>query len=171
MSEETQNEILLLGKISGVFGVKGWVKIFSHTLPIQQIVSYSPLYLRYKSGWQAIEVVKGQKQGKAVVAQLEGIDDRDQAFALIGTEIGIRQDQLPTLQSGSYYWSELQGLTVVNQQQIELGRVDWLFSTGSNDVLVVKGEKEHMVPWIEESVIIAVDQEKKQILVDWDADF
>jgi len=171
MSEETQNEILLLGKISGVFGVKGWVKIFSHTSPIQQIVSYSPLYLRYKSGWQAIEVVKGQKQGKAVVAQLEGIDDRDQAFALIGTEIGIRQDQLPTLQSGSYYWSELQGLTVVNQQQIELGRVDWLFSTGSNDVLVVKGEKEHMVPWIEESVIIAVDQEKKQILVDWDADF
>jgi len=171
MSEETQNEILLLGKISGVFGVKGWVKIFSHTSPIQQIVSYSPLYLRYKSGWQAIEVVKGQKQGKAVVAQLEGIDDRDQAFALIGTEIGIRQDQLPTLQSGSYYWSELQGLTVVNQQQIELGCVDWLFSTGSNDVLVVKGEKEHMVPWIEESVIIAVDQEKKQILVDWDADF
>ncbi|MCK5727110.1 MAG: ribosome maturation factor RimM [Thiotrichaceae bacterium] len=171
MSVESQSDIILLGKISGVFGVKGWVKIFSHTSPIQQIVSYSPLYLQYKEGWQAVKVLKGQKQGKAVVAQLEGVDDRDQAFALIGTPIGIKHDQLATLQSGNYYWSDLHGLTVINQQEIELGQVDWVFSTGSNDVLVVKGEKEHMVPWIEEDVIFSVDLEKKQIIVDWDADF
>lgn len=171
MSIESQSKIILLGKISGVFGVKGWVKIFSHTSPIQQIVSYSPLYLRYKAGWQEVKLIKGQKQGKAVIAQLEGVDDRDQAFALIGTEIGIRHDQLPTLQSGNYYWSELHDLTVTNQQDIELGVVDWVFSTGSNDVLVVKGEKQHMIPWIEASVIISVDIEQKNIIVDWDADF
>lgn len=171
MSVESQSDIVLLGKISGVFGVKGWVKIFSHTAPIQQIVSYSPLYLEYKEGWQAVNVLKGQKQGKAVVAQLEGVEDRDQAFALIGTSIGINRSQLPTLQSGDYYWSDLHNLTVINQQQIELGQVDWVFSTGSNDVLVVKGEKEHMIPWIEEAVIFSVDLEQKQIIVDWDADF
>lgn len=171
MQSMNPEDMLTLGKISGVFGVKGWVKIYSHTSPIQQIVKYSPLYLRKKDGWQPITVVKGQKQGKGVVALLEGIDDRDQAFSLIGTEIGINRDQLPDASGGAYYWTDLQGLSVFTLEGEDLGKVDWIFNTGSNDVLVVKGEKERMIPWIENDVIQSVDLEQSRITVDWDPEF
>ncbi|MEE9351848.1 MAG: ribosome maturation factor RimM [Thiotrichaceae bacterium] len=172
------DDMLTLGKISGVFGVKGWVKIFSHTSPKQQIVKYSPLYL-YKKGvngnkgsWQAINVIKGQKQGKAVIAQLEGIDDRDHAFSLIGTEIGIKKDQLVKLSKDNFYWTDLEGVSVFTLEDVELGVVDWVFDTGSNNVLVVKGEeREHMVPWIKDDVIKSVDLEASRIVVDWDPEF
>jgi 16S rRNA processing protein RimM len=163
--------MLILGKISGVFGVKGWVKLFSYTSPKQQIVKYSPVYMRTKQGWQTVNIIKGQKQGKGVVAQLEGVDDRDQAFSLIGAEIGIERDQLPKLSAGGHYWTDLEGLIVVTKENIELGKVDWLFDTGGNDVLVVKGDKKHMIPWIEDDVIISVDLEQSRIVVDWDPDF
>ena len=171
-----EGDMLSLGKISGVFGVKGWVKIFSHTSPRQQIVKYSPLYLRKNGKWQAVKVVKGHKQGKAVVAQLEGVDDRDQAFALIGTEIAIKQNQLPTLSNDSFYWADLEGVSVFTLEDIKLGKIEWVFDTGSNNVIVVKGEldgkkKDHMVPWIMDDVIKSVDLEASRIVVDWDPEF
>ncbi len=181
-----KDDILTFGKISGVFGVKGWVKIFSHTSPRQQILKYSPLYLRKKNAtgkgregrdsWQAIKVLKGHKQGKAVVAQLEGVDDRDQAFSMIGIEIGIKRDQLPKLSNNNFYWTDLEGVSVFTIDDEELGVVDWVFSTGSNDVLVVKcisGEKgkEYMVPWIKDDVIKSVDLDESRIVVDWDPGF
>lgn len=167
--------MLILGKISGVFGVKGWVKLFSYTSPKEQIVKYSPIYLQTKQSWQTVNILKGHKQGKGVVAQLEGVDDRDQAFSLIGTEIGIKHDQLPKLSGSSYYWTDLEGLSVVTKDEVELGTVDWLFDTGGNDVLVIKPSdkdgKKHMVPWIEDDVIISVDLEQARIVVVWDPGF
>jgi len=164
-------DMVVLGKISGVFGVKGWVKIYSHTSPIQQIIRYDPIYLKLRSGWEKIVVEKGHKQGKGIVAKLSGIDDRDQAFAMIDTEIGIEREQLPALRKDTYYWSELEGMTVVNTDNVELGKVSWIFNTGSNDVLVVKGEKERMIPWLENDIVLSVDTETQQISVDWDPEF
>ncbi len=167
--------MLILGKISGVFGVKGWVKLFSHTSPKQQIITYSPIYLLINQGWQPVNILKGHKQGKGVVAQLEGVDDRDQAFSLIGTEIGIKHDQLPKLSGNSYYWTDLEGLSVVTKEEVELGTVDWLFDTGGNNVLVIKPSdkdgKKHMIPWIVGDVILSVDLERALIVVNWDSDF
>ena len=173
--KNVDDDMLLLGKVSGVFGVKGWVKLFSYTSPKQQIVKYAPVYLQTKQGWQIANILKGHKQGKGVVAQLEGIDDRDQAFHLIGTEIGIKHDQLPKLSGSSYYWTDLEGLSVITKDDVELGTVDWLFDTGGNDVLVIKPRhkdgKKHMVPWIENDVVLSVDLEKARVIVDWDPDF
>ncbi len=173
----TPDNMLTLGKISGVFGVKGWVKIYSHTSPLQQIIKYSPIYLRKKDGWQAVKIVKGQRQGKGVIAQLEGVDDRDQAFSLIGTEIGIERDQLEDLSSDTYYWTDLQGMSVFTLDDIPLGVVDWVFNAGSTDVLVVKSKaegeknKERMIPWIKDDVIKSVNLEQSLLVVDWDPDF
>lgn len=164
-------DMVVLGKISGVFGVKGWVKIYSHTSPIQQILRYDPIYLKLRSGWEKVEVEKGHKQGKGIVAKLAGVDDRDQAFAMIDTEIGIEREQLPDLQKDTYYWSELEGMSVVNADDVDLGKVSWIFNTGSNDVLVVKGDKERMIPWLENDIIQSVDKETQKILVDWDPEF
>lgn len=171
LDSSPHESMLTLGKISGVFGVKGWVKIYSHTAPIQKIISYSPLYLKKRQTWDTITIINGHKQGKGVVAQLEGINDRDQAFTLIGMELGIQRDQLSDLASDHYYWTDLEGLNVVTTDNAPLGKIAWLFETGSNDVMVVKGEKEHLIPWIQGDIVKSVDLDNATVCVEWDTDF
>ena len=169
MSQSTDK--LTLGKISGVFGVRGWVKVFSRTSPAKGILKYHPWLLKQQGEWKKYNVINGRQQGKSIVAQLEGVDDRDRAYSLIGTEIAIKTDQLPKLQSGEYYWADLEGMTVMTKNAENLGKVGWLFETGSNDVLVVEGEKERLIPWIMDEVIISIDREESTIIVDWDPEF
>jgi len=161
---------LLLGKINGLFGVQGWVKIFSHTQPRKNILSYQPWYIQVNGQWQTLDIVKGREQGKTIVAQLKDINDREQAQHMIGIDVYILKSQLPKLNKGEYYWEDLIGLQVVNQKDIALGSVENLVDTGSNNVLVIKGEKEHWVPFIK-PFLISVELDKKLIVVDWDEDF
>ena len=161
---------LLVGKINGLFGVQGWVKLFSHTQPRKNILSYQPWHIQIDGQWQTLEIIKGREQGKTIVAQLKNINDREQAQPMIGIDLYIEKSQLPKLSEGEHYWEDLIGLEVVNQQQVVLGKVSNLVDTGANNVLVVNGDKEHWVPYIE-PFLISVDIDKQQILVDWDEDF
>jgi len=115
-------------------------------------------------------VVEGKRHSKSVIAHFEGVDDRDQAAALIGSEIAIPRDQLPAAEDGSYYWTDLEGMQVVHRDGSDLGRVAYLMETGSNDVLVTKGERERLIPFIAEKVILDVDFDKGVISVDWEWD-
>lgn len=160
------------GKISGVFGVKGWVKVFSYTSPRENILKYSPWLLKKNGQTQEVKVLDGQLHNGAVVAQIEGVADRDAAQMLMGTEILIRRIQLPKPKPGEYYWSDLIGLNVVNQQGVQLGVVDHLLETGANDVLVVvDGEQERLIPFLQQQFVLSIDLEQGSMLVDWDADF
>jgi len=116
-------------------------------------------------------LLEGRQHGKGIVAHLQDCDDRDQAQVLMGYEIGIRRDQLPATAPGEYYWSDLQGLEVINLDGDALGTVDHLIETGANDVLVVKGDRERLIPFIREQVVISVDLDKGEIRVDWDKEF
>lgn len=164
-------ELISLGKISGVFGVKGWVKVHSYTDPREKIIDYSHWQIKHQGRWQTIELVAGKRQGKTVVAQLVGVDDRNQAELYQGDEIAVFQHQLDELQSGEYYWHQLQGLKVLTSEGVELGLVDHLLETGANDVLVVKGDRERLVPFTPGHAVIDVDLAAQQIIVDWDPDF
>lgn len=161
---------ITLGKIVGVFGVKGWVKVFSETRPREQIFKYSPWLLVLNGDEFEVEVLEGRQQGKGLIASLKGYTDCEDARKLIGSEILVSQDSLPKTGKNEYYWSQLTGLNVVNLQGIELGKVVNLFETGANDVLVVKGEKERLIPFTEFAVI-DVDIDSNNIVVDWDEDF
>jgi 16S rRNA processing protein RimM len=101
--------------------------------------------------------VEGKRHGKSVIAQIEGVEGRDQATELVGCDIGIARDDLPKAEDGSYYWADLEGLQVVNSDGTELGRVAYLMETGANDVLVTEGERERLIPFIAEKVILDVD--------------
>ena len=160
----------MVGKINGLFGVKGWVKIFSHTEPRKNILSYQPWHVRISGKWQTIETLNGREQGKTIVAQVKGVDDPEQAKLIIGVDIYIEKSQLPNLEDGKYYWEDLIGLKVVNITGVVLGNVDNLVDTGSNHVIIVSGKKEHWVPYVE-PFLVSVDMDKHQILVDWDEDF
>ena len=147
------------------------MRVFSYTQPRDNIVHYRPWYLRRNGEWQEHELAEGRQHGKGVVVRLEGCDNRDKASLLIGTEIGVRRNQLPAAQPGEYYWSDLLGLEVRTLEGELLGTVDHLLETGANDVLVVKGEREHLIPFVMDQVVDVVDLERGEIRVDWDKDF
>jgi len=171
---ETSEEFVPVGKISGVFGVKGWMKIFSFTEPRKNILSYSPIYMSRKGEWIEMEVSGGRAQGKGVVMGLVSITDPDQALALIGSQLAIKKTQLKPTAKDEFYWSQLIGLTVVNLNDEILGQVDSLLETGAHDVLFVKDKErktEQLIPYVVEDIIQLIDLDKGIIQVDWELDY
>ena len=160
----------MLGRVSGLFGVQGWVKVFSHTQPREAILDYKRWFLKQEGSWRPVGVREGKRHGKSVIARLEGIDDRDQAAALIDCDVAVSRDDLPAAEEGTYYWADLEGLEVVHKDGTVLGTVAYLLETGANDVLVIEGEKERLVPFIADEVILDVDVVKGVIRVDWEWD-
>lgn len=167
----SKQQHISVGKISGVFGVKGWVKVFSFTDPRGNILTYSPWLLKKGDEIKKVDVVDGQLQSKTIVAQLAGVNDRDQAEDLIGWDIFISREQLPKTAKGEYYWSELIGLNVETVDGVHLGVVDSLLETGANDVIIVQGERERCLPFLKGQTIIDVDLDAGKIIVDWDPEF
>jgi 16S rRNA processing protein RimM len=170
MSEATQDWVAV-GKITGLFGVKGWIKIFSYTEPRDGILNYSPWYLLVNGEHMCVEPDAGKQHGKGVIAHLQSINDRDAAARLINAEIAIHRDQLPSAEEGEYYWADLIGLKVVTLDGKALGTVSYLFETGANDVMVVAGDRERLIPFLRDSVVRRIDLKKGLIEVDWDPEF
>lgn len=168
---DASEPLVELGNINGVFGIQGWVKVFSHTSPRVQITDYRRWLVRHNGQETEYRILRGREQGKAIVAQLEGVDTRNASEALVGATIFVHSDQLAELGEGEYYWSQLIGLNVVNQQGVDLGNLEWLFETGNNDVMVVQGDKERFIPYIQDNFVKKVDLDAGKILVDWDPDF
>jgi 16S rRNA processing protein RimM len=171
MSGPASAEVVVMGRVAGLFGVKGWVKVHSHTRPRDAILEYDTWRLKLADAWCEFEVAEGRMQGAGVIARLKGIEDRDAAARLVGVDIAIDRSKLPALKRGEYYWADLEGLKVVDLDGAELGTVDHLLETsGAHDVMVVKGERERLIPYIAH-VIREVDLAKRIIRVDWDKDF
>lgn len=164
---------VVLGRIVGIFGLRGELKVESYTDPRDGICDYTPWLL--KQGGPADPMVErvveeGRAHGKGVVVRLQGVTDIDLARALVGAEVLVPRSALPPTAEGEHYWDDLEGMKVVTVDGVELGVVDHLFETGANDVMVVKGERERLLPYID-GVIVAVDAERRTIRVDWDPEF
>lgn len=162
----TKNSRILIGKVSGCFGVKGWLKIFSYTEPRVNITSYSDWIVNDV----AFKSVESKQNGKLIVAKLKGIDDKETAFTLIGQKIEIEKQQLHELNQGEYYWHDLIGLEVTNKQGVKFGTIKNLLETGANDVVIIKGDRERIIPYIMNNTIIEVDLKNNSMLVDWHED-
>ena len=162
--------MLLVGKINGFFGNQGWIKILSYTKPRKNILEYQPWYFIDNDTYKVIEITSGREQSKTIVAQVKGINNRDEALQLIGKDLYINKDQLPELDNDEHYWHELTGFRVINKNEVDLGIVDYLVDTGSNHVLVTKGNTEHWIPYIE-PFLVSIDKHKKVISVDWEENF
>lgn len=163
---------LLLGKIVGLFGVDGWVKVESYTEPRTQIFKYRPWFLKHAGSEIEIDGAQGRAQGKGLVATLPEVGNRDAAAELIGAEIWVRRSALPRAKRGEYYWVDLEGVDVVTTEGVALGKVSHLFATGANDVMVVRdGARERMIPFVLKKFVHEVDLNAGRITVDWDPDF
>lgn len=167
----TGRDLVRLGRIAGAYGVRGWVRVASDTEPVEGILAYRPWRVRRAGGWAERRVESGRRHQDSLVVKLEGVDDRDAALALTGAEVAVRRTQLESLEERGFYWVDLLGAEVKTRAGEALGRVDHLMATGANDVLVVAGERERLIPFILDQVVLAVDLEAGRITVDWDPEF
>ncbi|ASP49827.1 ribosome maturation factor RimM [Cognaticolwellia beringensis] len=167
-----------LGKVGAVYGIKGWLKIHSFTDDQEAILDYFPWSLKLGNKIQSVEITDWRKHNNGLVVKVAGIDDRDIAQKLVGSEIFVSEDALSDLPEGEFYWRDLIGMAVVTDKGYDLGQVSDIMETGANDVLVVKanlkdgfGKKERLIPYLMDQVILSISAEDKQICVDWDPGF
>lgn len=167
---------VLLGRIHGLFGVRGWVKLRSHTVPPENILDYPRWQVGRDGDWRPMRLVDGRVHGKGLVALLapedgEPLPDRDAAAELVGRDIAVPRDRLPPPPEGRHYWTDLIGLRVINRDGAELGTVESMMDTGAHAVLVVAGERERLIPFVPGPIVDEVDLAAGRIVVDWDTGF
>ncbi len=177
MQDET--DPIVIGKIVGIHGIKGWFKIVSFTRPKENILTYNSWLVKHglakqnisapmENEWRQMQLLEGKGQGKSLFAFLKGVNDRDGAASFVNSEIAINKSQLPTPKEGEFYWHDLIDMQVINQQRKVLGVVKEILETGANDVLVVGINKERcLIPYVQDIYIKDVDIEQGIIQVDW----
>ena len=168
---ERASRLVIIGRVAGVYGVRGWIKVLSATEPPEAILDYPSWQVGSGSQWRPMALVEGRRHGKGILAHLASCDDRDVARTLVGAEIAVPRNEMPDPGPNQFYWADLEGLTVRTVAGVELGSVDHLIETGANDVLVVKGERERLIPYVWGQVVTDVDLEQGMMTVDWDSEF
>lgn len=162
--------MVVMGRVTAPFGVKGWVKVHPLTAQATTLCDYPVWWIGKAGEWREMPVDAAKMSGAIVVAQLAGISDRNTAAALRGWEVAVPRDQLPAPREDEYYWMDLIGLKVTNAGGHEFGRIVRMLETGANDVLVVEGKKETLIPFIA-GVIRKVDLAAGEVEVDWGVDY
>jgi 16S rRNA processing protein RimM len=171
VTESGAERPIVVGRVTAVFGIKGFVKVASFTDPPENLLDYRPWLLESDGRWQPVRVDSVQRHSKGFIARLDGCDDRDEAERFTGRDLAVPRSELPAAEPGEFYWFDLIGLEVVTPEGERLGRVVRIQETGANDVLVVEDrEREHLIPFVEK-VVPDVDLAAGRITADWDPDF
>ncbi len=175
MAKHSQETVI--GQITSVFGVKGWLKVYSYTDPKDGILEYRDWTLVHNGQRIPARLEEGRRQGQGIVVRLKGISDREVARTLSGADITVPTTELPELPDGEFYWHQLEGLTVFTADGECLGKVDHMIETGSNDVLVVRAtdasidQRERLIPYLPDQTVRNVSLAEGSITVDWDPEF
>lgn len=168
--QEDKSQIIV-GRIGGAHGIRGWVKIMSYTRPRENIFTYSPWLLQVKNAWQEIEIEESQQRGERLLVKMSGIETPEDAREYMNCDIAITREQLPDLEEGEYYWRDLIGLEVFNQDSINLGKISKVTETGANDVLVISKDGENnkniLIPLVKDIYVKQVDLIAKTMNVEW----
>ena len=170
-----------MGRIAAPFGIRGWVKVAPWSEDPATLLAHAVWYLREpdatapdaRASWRAVEVVSARPHANVLVAELRGVASREAAAALRGHEIGLPREALSAPAGNEYFWTDLEGLEVVNRAGVILGRVTAVTSNGAHAILRVAGEDrvaERLIPFVP-AYIDRVDAERRRIDVDWEPDF
>ena len=162
--------IVELGHVSGVFGTHGWLKVHSYTRPRANLFEYRQWLIGSSSHWQPFTLEESKVHGPSLLVSLVGITARDAAVSLLRQTIAVVREALPKPGRNHYYWTDLIGSTVVNREQQQFGVVRSLLEAGDHDVLVVRGAREYLIPFVPDIYVLGVDLQQRQITVDWHLD-
>lgn len=167
MMKTEVDDFVIMGRVVAPYGVLGWLKILPDTDLIDSLLGYKVWRIGKANSWREVKLMSGKVHNDVLLVKLEGISDRDAAFACKGQLVAVPRSDLPVLDDSEFYWSDLIGMTVKNQQGVDFGVVEDIFETGANDVLVVRGRDERLIPYTEQTVV-EVNVKQKAMLVDWD---
>lgn len=159
-----------MGRVTAPHGVHGWVRVRTFTAEPGGLAAYADWWLNDEQGWTLRRVEACETRLQGLFAKLEGCDDRDAAEGLARKDVGIPRAAFPAVESGQYYWTDLVGAQVLNREGVLLGTVESLIETGANDVLVVQGERERLIPFVDQ-VVVEVDLERALLVVAWGQDY
>jgi len=177
--------LVTLGRIAGVYGIKGWVKIISSTRPIDAILDYDEWYVGFPGAAKVATAFQGKTHGAGLVAQIHNakggvIADRDEAARMVGAEIAVPRSAMPPPEGDEVYWFDLVGMVVRSTEGVELGAVTGLTNNGAQDILVVRDPVamdedgkplQRLIPFVRGPIIESVNLETKQIVTHWQADW
>lgn len=169
MKTEVGN-LVVMGRIVAPYGILGWIKVKPDTEQLDGLLAYETWLIGKGADWFEVKLEKAKVHNDVLHVKLSGVNDRDAAFACKGKQVAVPKATLPELEDNEYYWSDLIGLEVKNQQGVVFGKVIDVFETGANDVVVVKGEVERLIPFIAQT-ILEVSLDNQTMLVDWHEDF
>lgn len=162
---------VILGQFGRTHGIKGFITVHSFTDPRENILRYEEWFMLLNNQWQPLALSQIEVNDKHILVKVEGYDEREQVARLTNNEIGVPGEQLPTLANGEYYWHQLIGMHVINQMGDVFGYVQEIIPTGSNDVLVIEGDRRYLIPYLPGRYVLSVDPVQRQIVVDWDKAF
>lgn len=168
---DNSEQWVIVGRFGRPHGVKGFITLHSFTEPKENILGYNDWHMFIDNQWQPVQLLCAEVRNKAIIATVEGYPERDSVALLTNVDVAVSKKQLAALKAGEYYWHELIGMQVINQQGEQFGEVTEVMPTGSNDVLIVEGDKRHLIPYLPGECIISISGEQNLITVDWDVDF
>ena len=165
-----------LGKIRGVFGVKGWVRVESYTRPAENILDYARWSVSTPSGLRVFCPRQGRWHGPGLIVQLATEDggliaDREAAAALVNADISISRSELPDLAEDEIYWSDLIGLSVIGIDDELLGKVVEVIDNPAHPILQLDTDPPMLIPFVRGAIVEKVDSTKGQIRVQWASDY
>lgn len=169
------DKLIELGHVAGFFGVKGWVKLYSHTRPRGGIAVYRTFHIgadEKEAKNRTVQFTAIKEQGKNIVGHISGVDTREKAESYLRQTLFVKQSDLPALDN-EYYWHQLIGLRVVNADGKVLGNIVEMMETGANDVMVIHSEHsedEVLIPYVMSHFVLNVDLDKGEMQVDWELD-
>ncbi|MGJ8689643.1 MAG: ribosome maturation factor RimM [Gammaproteobacteria bacterium] len=175
--ELEQQELVTMGRIGRLYGIKGWLKLISYTDPQDNILDFKQMSAKIGGRWQTIKMDQSKVHGKGLVAHFVGYDDPDDAKLLTGVELAVSVQELPELDEEEFYWRELNGMQVITVSGQLLGTVAKMLETGANDVLVVQpsegsiDKRERLIPYLPDQVVREVSRSKRCISVEWEPDY
>jgi 16S rRNA processing protein RimM len=174
-------KLVTLGRIAGVYGIKGWVKIVSFTRPIDAILDYDVWFVGHPGDAKFSTPFEGKTHGTGLVAQIgdakgQAIEDRDLAARWVGAEIAVPRSALPPTEGDEMYWFDLVGMAVRSSEGAALGEVVALTDNGAQDILVVRDGSatdeegapvQRLIPFVRGPIIVSVDLDARQIVAHW----
>ncbi|HIU51471.1 MAG TPA: 16S rRNA processing protein RimM [Candidatus Merdicola faecigallinarum] len=161
------DEYLEIGQIVNTNGLKGMVKVNPFTDDMMRFEELEDLYIQYKGNLKKVKIEQVRYQKNQVLLKLEGINSIEEAENYRNCYLKIHRKDARNLEEDMYFIADLIGLEVYTNQNELLGKLDDVFSTGSNDVYVVKDQngKQILLPAIKE-VIKQIDLKNKKITVE-----
>jgi 16S rRNA processing protein RimM len=164
-----------MGQVLTPYGVKGWVKVRPFTALPAGLLDYDRWWLAARDGpdaWKVFSVLSARRHADTLLAELEGLGDREMAACWQGAWIGVERAALPQLREGEIYWADLVGFMVVNRAGDVLGTVAGVLDTAAHPVLRVTARdgSERLIPMVP-AYLDAIERHATRIVVDWQLDY